>query len=152
MQIKFGKILNHCNFRFVLLAILWTIFFTLGVYIATVDLTSEMVFQNLSQSRLSIAGLIVAFFLPFLISAFFVFCDRFGGVCFIASIKAVLHGYSLCGISRCFGNSGWLVYGLFAFSAILNLMLLFWIWLRYVHLCLRLCLIILSFMMHCLYG
>ena len=80
----------------------------------------------------SIVGLVISVYLPFLLSAFAVYLGKPGLlyiVCFLKSWAFTLAAY---GTVVAFGYAGWLVQFLLQFSDILLLWLLYWFCLRHI--------------------
>ena len=115
--------------------------FVLSVWIAFGCITGAVFALNISNSFLllmrselfcgmSIFWLILASFLPFLISAFAVYFMK----CWIFYPIGFSRGFWLCflavAVIRIFGSAGWIVNCLFLFSGILTLPLLCWFWIR----------------------
>lgn len=79
----------------------------------------------------SISGVLIAVFLPFLFAAFAVFFSERWLLIVIGGIKAFGFGFCACGISLTFGQCDWLIRGLFLFTDHFTVPMLYLFCLRY---------------------
>lgn len=82
-----------------------------------------------ANGRVSITGLLSAFLLPLLFSAFAVYISQPWLLVPVAFGKAFSFSYLAFGVTLAFGSAGWLVRSLLMFSDCLTLPLLWWFWL-----------------------
>lgn len=85
-----------------------------------------------ATSHMSIVSLLSVLILPFLLSAFAVFCFRPQLLLAVSFGKAFSFAFVSISAIAAFGSAGWLVRLLLMFSEMLSLPLLFWFWLRYI--------------------
>ena len=105
--------------KFVIL-ILWTVGFWLGVCFAAFadNLTSLM--RAFCEESVSIVGLFLVPFFPFLISAVAVFLSASLILYLTCFCKSFLLGFSVCIVSSAFSGGGWLICALLLFTDLLT--------------------------------
>lgn len=116
-----------------LLAFFWVSGFLLGCCYFQ---KNEQIFLPLMRAvqldRVSIVGIAVSVFLPFLFSAFAVYIQKpilLYGICFF---KAFIVAFAGFGLTVSFAHQGWLVRSVLLASDFCMIPILFWFWLRYI--------------------
>lgn len=114
--------------------ILFACWFTgLGVGILTAIHTSDILttlMRSAVSQPVSISGLMIAVFLPFLFTALAVSVSESWLLPLICGCKAFSFGYCACGVSLTFGQSSWLLQFLLMFSDHLSVPMLYLFCLR----------------------
>ncbi len=109
------------------LAFFWCFGLILGAALSSATGHSLSSMTRMAASApASVVGLIASLYLPFLFSAFAVYCSLPGlmyGVCFC---KAVALAFVSCGAADAFGSAGWLARFLLMFGDILACGVLYW--------------------------
>ena len=122
---------RHCNPATVLLAFFWICGILFGIWISSFsDGHTASLMRSVPYDTVTIVGLVVNTFLPFLLSAFAV--SVFGRWLLypIAFCKGVLNAFVSMGIFQCYGCAGWLIRLFLCFSDVYSLPLLYLLWLR----------------------
>ena len=112
------------------LAITWSVWFLLGTFCAyfTADASKEFFLGILYAS--GSLGVLLPGFLPFLITAFAVYCIPTGAILLICSTKAFCFGFCVCGVAVAYGQCSWLICLLTMFTDIFSIPILILYWLR----------------------
>ena len=82
--------------------------------------------------QLSIFGLLIPVFLPFLISAFAVYLCAPKLLFWVSFLKACLFAYVSCAVHGVYGDAGWLIRSLFLFTDMIGTVLLYHYWQRHI--------------------
>ncbi len=104
---------------------------SLGVYFS-VSADTNISSQTLADAfgRVSVFGILVTLFLPFLISVILVFLHRRWLVLPLCFVKTFLFGFCSHTVTATFGHSGWLICRLLLFSDAIAMVVLLWLWHR----------------------
>lgn len=122
---------NVCNVNRWLLAIFWITGILSGILIsygAGSSVSSLM--HSYLYGSVSIVGLVLVLYLPFLLSAIAV---SFSGRVLlfpIVFLKGFLFSFVAMGIFQVYGCAGWLIHWFLCFSDLILLPLLYWYWIR----------------------
>ena len=124
---------ERCKVSRYLLAFFWISGLVLGcVYFQKYQMVFLPLMRTVRFDRVSIVGIAVSVFLPFLFSAFAVYIQKpilIYGICFI---KAFILAFSAYGLTVSFADQGWLVRTVLLASDFCMIPILFWFWLRHI--------------------
>ena len=124
------SIASRCHSCKMVLAFLWVVGFVCGCSCA--DCADNLVPLMLAccNAGVSIVGLFLVPFLPFLITAAAVYCSAPLFVYLTGLCKSFLLGFCICAVYSGFSGGGWLVCLLLLFTDILTAPVLLWFQLR----------------------
>lgn len=130
---KHSFILVWCKLSTFLLALSWVAGLLLGVCSAfsASSFLVPMMRESIGCS-VSIPGLLVAAFLPFLFSIYAVYLSEPWFLLIISTLKAFCFGFCACGVSLAFGHCSWLVRFLFLFTDVFSIPVLYWYWVKHI--------------------
>ena len=122
---------ERCKVSRFLLAFFWVSGLVLGcVYFRINQAVFLPLMRTVRLDCVSIVGIAVAVFLPFLFSAFAVYIQKpilLFGICFV---KAFVFAFSAYGLTVSFAELGWFVRSVLLASDLCMIPVLFWFWLR----------------------
>lgn len=98
-----------------------------GIYITHRPLFYSLM-RGLAFQPVSIVGLFVSVFLPFLFTYFFITTNKRAYILVFCFLKALSFGFTGAYVISSFGSAGWLMIGLFMFSDCCTLPLLYYLW------------------------
>lgn len=117
----------------VLLALFWCVGLFFGIYTAcSFNDAFVPLMRAAVQCRVSIVGLLLILFLPFLFAAFAVYFSQPWLLLVIGFVKAFSFGFCCFAAQSCFGSAGWLVRLLLLFSDSCMLPVLCWFCVRHI--------------------
>ena len=122
------------RFTFVLFSAFWLSGLLFGFhYVPYAGEIYVSLMRSATLCPVSIVGLTATVFVPFLLTAFAVYCNKTGLLLLFCFCKAFMHALCAGGISLAYGKADWLVRILLLFSDCCSLPLFSWFCLR----CLR---------------
>ena len=122
----------RCNFRVCLLAFLWLVSIVLGASIAIYSTVFSSLMRMCISTHVSIVGLVVILFLPFVITVFSIYYNKPVIIYCLSTIKAFYFGVSLALIHNAFRNGCWLLLPLALFSTLVGNIFLLHLWIKYI--------------------
>ena len=129
--VRIRNSLSMQNVTVLLLVLFWFTGLILGIALSRLygPYLSSLMYSAILQP-ISIVGLLICIYFPFLISAFAISTGRLFAIYCFCFLKALSFGFTASGISMCWGSAGWLIRSLFMFSDKCFLVVLFWFWLQ----------------------
>lgn len=135
-MVRFFPVGNSANERkrfVVILAFTWIFGLVFGLLtVVSAGPSFFALMRSAPECPVSIVGITVSWFLPFLITAIAVFISRLWLLIPVAFLKAFLQMYVSAGVALTFGSGGWLISVLFLFTDYISCTVLIWIWIRLV--------------------
>lgn len=119
-----------CSFGAIILAFFWTVSLICGVCFSAKDLSVVVLMRLLPYSQVSIVGLFLVLFFPLLITILCFYFEKPIVFIVLLVIKGFFLGYFLYGMNAAFGDSGWLLRLLTAFSDSFMVFVLLWFGVR----------------------
>ena len=113
--------------EYFLLIVVWTFGLIVGRFLCVPSLITMMC--SAFFQPVSIVGSCICIFLPFVLSLYFILCEKTILLLIVCFIKAVAYGFACSLLSCVYGTASWLLRGLFLFSdsCFLPIMMLFWL-------------------------
>ena len=120
------------NFRVCVLAFLWLGALISGVCITTYRSLFSTLMRMCAATHVSIVGLVVTLFLPYVIAVLSIHYDRPAVIYCLSTIKAYCSGVSLALIYTGFGTGCWIALPLILFSMLAGNVYLLYLCIRYI--------------------
>ena len=128
-QFKKKTFLSNCSIYVIVLAFLWTAGLILGILIGRENDTFLSLMRTVPDSRVSIVGLITAYFLPYLVFIAAVKAKTPAYVYLCTFFRGFISGLFSAGLFLTFGSAAWLV-GLFLLSDWAVSFIMVWLFLQ----------------------
>lgn len=132
MNLRNARYSSCCSFRVCFLAFLWICCLLVGMYVASNDPNILSLMRVAPKCNVSIVGLTVVLFLPFLISIIGFIYQKLVVIYILSAIKAFASGYLMYGVVFCYASAGWLMRFLLFFSDSAVTVLFLWLLFRHI--------------------
>jgi hypothetical protein len=132
-DISFRRFVSHYPYiRLLSLSALWVLGLLIGFGFVHFGVTPSYSWMLSAVTQpMSIVGLFITAFLPFLITYFSCVSNKYSSILLICFFKAIAFSYTWTIVAKCFGSATWVITFLYMFSDLFSLVLLFYIWVNH---------------------